>query len=156
MTNETFGMTFQFAVCEHYDLKNSISMKRIDKKLLSEFMASKIIQKIFKISDPIQYLTDSEEYTSRYIRRCPHSFLLVYGETFSVRTFKGTGKMFAPKVVGQAGNDTFNHFFGHLSIEEISRKNFKNFCIDNIDVRCNFTKPTAYKENSIKKCCKTN
>lgn len=133
MTNETFGMTFQFAVCQNYDLENTISMKRIDKKLLSQFIASKIIPKIFKISKPIEYLTDSKEYTSRYIKRCPHSFLLLNGETFSVRTFKGGGKMFAPKVVGQAGDDTFNHFFGHLSIEEISRKNFKNFCINNID-----------------------
>jgi hypothetical protein len=43
MTNETFGMTFQFAICQHYDLENTISMKRIDKKLLSQFIASKII-----------------------------------------------------------------------------------------------------------------
>lgn len=41
--------------------------------------------------------------------------------------------MFAPKVVGQAGDDTFNHFFGHLSNERISRNNFKNFCLSNIE-----------------------
>jgi hypothetical protein len=43
---------------------------------------------------------------------CPHNFLLDNEETFSVRTFKGSGKMFAPKAVGQAGEETFNHFFG--------------------------------------------
>lgn len=133
MTNETFGMTFQYAVCQHFDLANSISMKRIDKKLLNRFINSKIIPKIFKTCEPVEYLTDSKEFTSHYIKRCPHSFLLENGETFSIRTFKGGGKMFAPKVVGQSGDDTFNHFFGHLTKEQISRSNFKNFCLSNID-----------------------
>lgn len=133
MTNETFGMTFQYAVCQHFDLANSISMKRIDKKLLNRFINSKIIPKIFKTYEPVEYLTDSKEFTSHYIKRCPHSFLLENGETFSIRTFKGGGKMFAPKVVGQSGDDTFNHFFGHLTKEQISRSNFKNFCLSNID-----------------------
>jgi hypothetical protein len=114
MTNETFGITFQYAVCEHYNLENSISIRRVDKRLLSKFLTSKIIDKIFKSNKPTEYLTDSKEFTSNYIKRCPHSFLLENGETFSVRTFKGAGKMFAPKVVGQAGDETFNHFFGHF------------------------------------------
>ena len=67
MTNETFGMTFQLAVCQHDDLENTMSMKRIDKKLLSQFIASKITPKIFKISKPLEYLTDSKEYTSGYV-----------------------------------------------------------------------------------------
>lgn len=133
MTNETFGMTFQFAVCQHYKLENTISIKRIDETLLNKFKISKIIPKIFKISEPIKYLTESKEYTSKYIKRCPHSFLLENGETFSVRTFKGNGKMFAPKVVGQAGDETFNHFFGHLTNDLISRINFKDFCLEKID-----------------------
>lgn len=48
MTNETFGMTFQLAVCQHDDLENTMSMKRIDKKLLSQFIASKITPKYLK------------------------------------------------------------------------------------------------------------
>jgi hypothetical protein len=64
MTNETFGMTFQYAVCQHFDLANSISMKRIDKKLLNRFINSKIIPKIFKTFEPVEYLTDSKEFTS--------------------------------------------------------------------------------------------
>ena len=133
MTNETFGITFQYTVCQQFDLDNAISMKRIDKKLLNRFLNSKIISKIFKKNKPIEYLIDSKEYTSQYIKRCPHTFLLENGETFSVRTFKGVGKMFAPKVVGQSGDVTFNHFFGHLAYEQISRRNFKKFCIENID-----------------------
>jgi hypothetical protein len=37
--------------------------------------------------------------------------------------------MFAPKVVGQSGDKTFNHFFGDLSGDRIDRQNFKAFCL---------------------------
>lgn len=133
MNNETIGITFQYAICEKYNLENSISSERIDKTILNNFKNSKIINKIFRSQKPIKYLADTKEYTSPYIKRCPHNFLLENNQTFSVRTFKGNGKMFAPKVVGQAGDETFNHFFGHLSNEEINKKNFKEFCINNIN-----------------------
>ena len=133
MNNETFGITFQYAICVKYKLENSISLERVDQNLLNYFLESKIINKIFRGKKPVQYLVDTKEFTSPFIKRCPHNFLLENNQTFSVRTFKGSGKMFAPKVVGQAGDETFNHFFGHLSDEEISKKNFKEFCINNID-----------------------
>lgn len=133
MNNETFGITFQYAICVKYKLGNSISLDRIDSKLLANFLKSKIINKIFRGKKPIEYLANTKQFTSAFIKRCPHNFLLENNQTFSVRTFKGNGKMFAPKVVGQAGNETFNHFFGHLSDEEINTKNFKEFCLNNID-----------------------
>lgn len=133
MNNETFGITFQYAICIQYKLANNISLNRIDKRLLNTFINSKIIPKIFRGRKPVEYLSDSKEFTSPFIKRCPHNFLLANDETFSVRTFQGSGKMFAPKVVGQAGDETFNHFFGHLSTEEISRKNFKQFCLNHVD-----------------------
>ena len=133
MNNETFGMTFQYAICIEYDIENKISTERIDKQLLSTFLESEIIQKIFKgKSKPVKSLYKTKEFTSEFISRCPHSFLLENEETFSVKTFKGNGKMFAPKVVGQAGDITFNHFFGHLYKNEINRTNFKDFCLENI------------------------
>jgi hypothetical protein len=133
MNNETFGMTFQYAICEEYDIENKISTERIDKKLLSSFLKSKIIRKLFRgKSKPVKSLYKTKEFTSEYTSRCPHSFLLENEETFSVKTFKGNGKMFAPKVVGQAGDNTFNHFFGHLNTTEINRTNFKEFCLKNI------------------------
>jgi hypothetical protein len=133
MNNETFGITFQYAICIKYKLENNISLDRVDKKLLASFLNSKIINKIFRGKRPVEYLVDSKEFTSPFIKKCPHNFLLSNDETFSVRTFQGDGKMFAPKVVGQAGDDTFNHFFGHLSTTEITRANFKDFCINHID-----------------------
>lgn len=134
MNNETFGMTFQYAICLHFKIENDISISRIDKGLLKSFIESKIINKIFRGKPkPIEYLTISKKFTSPYITRCPHNFLLDNEETFSVRTLKGSGKMFAPKVVGQAGDETFNHFFGDLYPETINRNNFKNFCLTKIN-----------------------
>jgi len=134
MNNETFGMTFQYAICLHFKIENDISISRTDKGLLKSFIESKIVNKIFREKPkPIEYLTTSKKFTSPYITRCPHNFLLDNEETFSVRTFKGSGKMFAPKVVGQAGDETFNHFFGDLYPETINRNNFKNFCLTKIN-----------------------
>tara|TARA_R110000751_G_scaffold113854_3_gene213209 strand:- start:196144 stop:197556 length:1413 start_codon:yes stop_codon:yes gene_type:complete len=133
MNNETFGMTFQYAICIEYDIENNISIERIDKELLSTFLKTKIIRKIFREkSKPIKSLYKTKEFTSEFISRCPHSFLLENEETFSIKTFKGNGKMFAPKVIGQAGENTFNHFFGHLHKKKINRTNFKEFCLENI------------------------
>jgi hypothetical protein len=133
VNNETFGMTFQYSICVEYDLENKISIERVDKELLSIFLESKIIRKIFSGKNkPIKSLYKTKEFTSEFISRCPHSFLLENEETFSVKTFKGNGKMFAPKVVGQAGDNTFNHFFGHLHKNKINRTNFKEFCLQNI------------------------
>ncbi len=134
MNNETFGMTFQYAICKEYKLESNISIDRIDKSLLASFLQSKIIKKIFRgKSKPIKSLFKTKDFTSEYIKRCPHSFLLENEETFSVKTFQGKGKMFAPKVVGQAGDDTFNHFFGHLSSNTINKTSFKEFCLSQID-----------------------
>lgn len=123
----------QYAICLKYKLKNNISVERVDKKLLILFKTSKIITQIFRGRKPNEYLSDSKKFTSPFIKRCHHNFLLANNETFSIRTFQGSGKMLAPKVVGQAGDETFNHFFGHLANEEISRTNFKKFCLNHID-----------------------
>ncbi len=134
MNNETFGMTFQYAICKEYKLESNITIDRIDKSLLNSFLKSKVIRKIFRgKSKPIKSLFKTKDFTSEYVKRCPHSFMLENEETFSVKTFKGKGKMFAPKVVGQAGDDTFNHFFGHLSLNHIDKTTFKEFCLNNID-----------------------
>ena len=86
MNNETFGMTFQYAICIEYDIKNKISIERIDKELLATFLKSKIIRKIFRRkSKPIKSLYKTREFTSEFISRCPHSFLLENEETFGIQ-----------------------------------------------------------------------
>lgn len=134
MNNETFGITFQYAICETYFLENDIANNRTDDNLIKNSFKKDFVEGIFQeIGKPKKFLTTSREYTSKYIKKCPHNFLLENEKTFSIRTFKGKGKMFAPKVVGQAGDDTFNHFFGHLSPKKITRKNFKQFCLSKIN-----------------------
>ena len=132
MNNETFGITLQYAVCVKYKLANKISLKRIDENLLEKILKSNILGKIFKGRKPVKYLTDSKDFTSEFATKCPHNFLLKNNETLSIKSFKGNGKMFAPKVVGQSGLKVLNHYFGDLYKEEITRDNFKQFCLDNV------------------------
>ena len=133
MNNETFGITLQYAVCVKYKLDNKISSKRIDEKLLEKILKSNILGKIFRGRRPIKYLTDSKDFTSAFAAKCPHNFLLKNNETLSIKSFKGNGKMFAPKVVGQSGLKVLNHYFGDLYSEEITRDNFKQFCLENVN-----------------------
>lgn len=132
MNNETFGITFQYAICIKFKLENNISITRIDEDLLKNILKSDILTKIFKGRKPIKYLTFSKDYTSEFVTKCPHNFLLKKNETFSIKTFKGTGKMFSPKVVGQSGLKILNHYFGDLYADEITRDNFKKFCLENV------------------------
>lgn len=132
MNNETFGITFQYAVCVKYKLENNIALKRIDEGLLTTILNSNILGKIFRGRKPIKYLTMSKDFTSEFVTKCPHNFLLKNNETLSIKTFKGSNKMFAPKVVGQSGLKVLNHFFGDLYDEEITRENLKLFCLENV------------------------
>ena len=135
MNNETFGITMQYAFCEKYALKGeNYSEDRINSALCKSILESGVIAKVIDEIGitPVQNLTHSKEYTSEHIKKCPHSFLLHNGKTLSIKTFTGENKKFAPKVIGQSGNETFNHFFGHLSSEEIIRENFRAFCLNNI------------------------
>ena len=75
MNSETFGITFQYSICKHFNLSNNISVNRIDKKILKSLNNSEIIERIFKDKPkPIEYLTDSKKFTSSNIKKCPHNF----------------------------------------------------------------------------------
>lgn len=133
LNNEDFWISLQYAICLKFKLENSINISRISETHLNKINKSWIIDKVFiNWVEPVEYLTDSKQYTWAFIRKCPHNFLLNNWETFSIKTFKSKNKMFAPKVVGQAWDDTFNHFFWHLVSYEINRETFKKFCLDNI------------------------
>lgn len=55
MNNETFGMTFQYAICLHFEIENDISIRRIDKGLLKSFIESKIVNKIMRGKGSFHY-----------------------------------------------------------------------------------------------------
>lgn len=133
MNNETFGITLQAAICEYFDLEHNLASTRIDKKLMQWFLDDGIIPNIFKsLPKPVRFLTTSQEYIDYWVKKCPHNFLLENDETFSIKTFKAKNKKYAPKIIGQPGNKTINHFFGHLVEYEIDRNSFKRFCFDNV------------------------
>jgi hypothetical protein len=137
MNNETFGVTFQYAVCETFGIQNSIAPHRVDGPILDLLSKDSFIKQIFlkTHAKPVRYLTDTREYVSPNLPRtakCPHNFLLDNGQTFSVKTFS-SGTKLAPKVIGQAGFDTWNRILGHLSEERIAQDNFKEFCVRHIE-----------------------
>lgn len=135
MNNETFGITLQAAICEYFDLQNDISASRVDGELLEFFLDGDIVTSIFESvpSKPVRFLTTSREYVDYWVKKCPHNFILENGETFSIKTFRAKNKKYAPKIVGQPGNKTINHFFGHLVDYEINRESFRKFCFERID-----------------------
>lgn len=84
MNNETFGITFQYVICRKYELENKITPERICQSTLLEIEKSGIIENLFRNSKPVEFLTISQKYTSEYVRRCPHNFMLANGDTYSI------------------------------------------------------------------------
>lgn len=63
----------------------------------------------------------------------PHNFTLENGQTLSIRTNR-TGDKAAPRVIGQAGYDTFNEFFGTLANAPIhSQEQIKELVYNKIE-----------------------
>lgn len=133
-TNETFGISFQHAVCKRFGIKNDINFDRISETVVNEIASSNILSEIFQRigSNPERFLTGSNEFTDKNINRCPHNFLLSNRATLSFNTFGFSNKKFAPNVVGQPGNEVINYYFGDIAGYEITRSNFKQFCYENV------------------------
>lgn len=119
------GITIQKVICEKYNIE-------IHKKAREQFNAnynqslalncSKIVEKVFDElgTIPTKCLTysSSKKDGEKYL---PHNFILQDGKTLSIRTNKHSDKV-APRVVGQAGLDTFNYHFNHLYKNPIDNK----------------------------------
>jgi len=131
--NETFGWSCQAAIAEIHEIDYGIQNNRFDQGIVKWLKEDRKFVDFIKGYNIVEYLTLSNKFTSDIITRCPHTFLTGEGETLSLRTFKGGNKMFAPKVVGQSGDSTFNYVFGHLTKNVVTRANFKAFCFDNIE-----------------------
>lgn len=132
--NESFGITLQYAICEKFKISHNIEYSRINQDDYTKVLDSGVLDKIFsKISTPEEYLTRMRFSLGGAVKGMPHNFRLSDGSTFSVKTFTSSNRKFAPKIVGQAGDETFNHVFGHLQEEAITRDNFKAFCIEYVD-----------------------
>lgn len=129
--NATKGITIQKAICDIYNLDiNNNAKLQFRKNISSNYYvkAKQISLKIFKLlnDEPINFITFNTK------SKPPYNFKLKSGKTLSIRTNKSGDKV-APRVVGQAGYETLNNFFGDLVDYDIKDKNsIKKLVIENI------------------------
>lgn len=135
--NAAFGLSLQKKICDKYSLAiNGWAKKQFEANYnsLYEKEISSIIPIIFdKVKTvPVRLLTYSNELAKNEKGVSPHNFLLKNGQTLSIRTTKTSGKV-APKVIGQAGIKTFNHFFKEMNGGIIvDQEDIKRFIINKI------------------------
>lgn len=126
MTNNAeFGMTLQKLICDTYYLKaHSKAIEQFNSSFNPYLVPgfSLLITKIFDElnSKPVKCLTFSPSHIAGE-RLSPHNFILANGATLSIRTNQSGDKV-APRVVGQCGLETFNHFFSEIATYEIKDK----------------------------------
>ena len=116
--NAELGITVQKIICEKYDLNlhpNAVRQFEANYNPIYKQAASTVIRNIFaelKLA-PVKCLTYSPSPKAGE-NLSPHNFILENGTTLSIRTNTTSGKV-APRVVGQAGIDTFNEHFSEIS-----------------------------------------
>ena len=116
-TNETYGMSFEVALCEIYNIEHSISSSRVSrnmidqmkKKLEKEGLGFKLFKHIGK-QNKVDFITTNNE-------------------TVSVKT-NISGYKVCPKVIGQTTKKKFCEFFG---VEKLSPDEIKELIYENID-----------------------
>lgn len=140
-----FGITIQNLICEMYNInvpnkamnqfKSNYNPDYINEKTVSNYNSlNSLIKSIFEeIKDsPLECTTYTASH-KKGVTLTPHNFLLKSGKTLSIRTNKKGDKV-APRVVGQAGYDTFNYHFGHLYEDKIETQNdIKKVIFNKID-----------------------
>ena len=125
MNNADLGMTLQSRVCTKYNLEPCEHAKnQFQSNYNNEYvsMIDPLIGRIFDElnSKPIECTTFKESSIPGE-RLLPYNFVLENKKTVSIRTSKGN-VMVAPRVVGQAGYDVINMFFGDIIEEKINNQ----------------------------------
>ena len=137
MNNADFGMTIQSRICQKYSLTPCKKAFEQFKSNYNKDLESKIDPLLIQIfsslqSKPIKCTTfiDSPKSGEKSL---PYNFILESGKTLSIRTSK-SGKMVAPRVVGQAGFEVLNYFFEDITGEHLySQEQIKKTVYKNIN-----------------------
>lgn len=137
MNNADFGMTFQALICQKYSIVPNRTAKEQFEANFNNSYASAIEKKILDIFASIgkkpKKCVSFEKSHNKNEKYLPYNFILEDDSTLSIRTNKNGAKV-APRVVGQAGIDTLNNFFGDIFDKPIVEKNeIKQQVIKNID-----------------------
>ena len=134
--NAELGMTLQKCICDYYQIEPCDSAKKqFEASYNNKYKAQsdKIIDLLFSElgMNPIECLTFTPSENAGE-RLSPHNFRLSDGSSLSIRT-NIKGDKVAPRVVGQAGLDTFNEHFSDIAGFRITDKNeIKSVVFNNI------------------------
>lgn len=127
MNNADLGITIQKFICDYFNVEipteaqeqftssyneDYISNLNIEDIIVSAFDELGVIPK-----ECVTY-TSSKNAGERFN---PNNFILMNSKSLSIRTSK-SGDKIAPRVVGQAGIDTFNYYFNQFSDKKIKNK----------------------------------
>lgn len=138
MNNADLGITIQKFICDYFNIS-------IPKEAKEQFLSNyneEYIQKlniknvIVSAFDELGVIpkecvtyTASENAGEKYN---PNNFILMNTKTLSIRTSK-SGDKIAPRVVGQAGIETFNYYFNQFADKNIQdKKEIKSVVFTNI------------------------
>lgn len=137
VNNAALGFTIQKMICDKYHITPN-SIKATNNFIsaydgnLSKSLES-IIEDVFMCIhlNPLECTTFMDKSTG--IGEVPYNFVLEDNSTMSIRT-NITGKMVAPREVGQAGFPKLNKYFGSIYGKEISnQEDIKNLIFYKID-----------------------
>lgn len=124
MTTSDLGMSIQKFICDLYEVvPNSDALSQFNAVYDNQYNEPlfPIIQSIFNEigTTPIKLTTflSTEIGGNRFLT--PYNFILENGKTLSIRTNK-TSRKVSPRVIGQAGINTFNAFFSEIVNEVVN------------------------------------
>ncbi|MEE3411069.1 MAG: hypothetical protein VZQ47_01220 [Treponema sp.] len=117
--NSDFGLSLQKHICVTYEIKKipGYAIKEFNANYNNSYESEleMIRKKIFDTLrvKPVECLTYKKEIINDREHNSLHNFLLKNDKTLSIRTTKTSDKV-APRVLGQAGYQVLNDFFGDV------------------------------------------
>lgn len=138
MNNADLGITIQKFICDYFDVQIPIEAKeQFESNYNEDYINSLSIKEVvISAFDELGVIprecvtyTNSDNPGERYN---PNNFILMNSKTLSIRTSK-SGDKIAPRVVGQAGIETFNYHFNQFLDKNIEDKEeIKSIVYNNI------------------------
>lgn len=138
MNNADLGLTIQKYICDYFNVPIPIEAKQQFTSSYNEsYVKETNLKDIVKLAFdelgiiPKECLTYTKSHNAGE-SLSPHNFILMNEKTLSIRTSKSSDKI-APRVVGQAGLDTFNYYFDQFIDYKVENKEqIKDVVIKNI------------------------
>lgn len=138
MNNADLGITIQKFICDYFNIPIPVEAyeqfnSNYNESYITNLDVKACVTSAFDELDVVPKecvtYTSSTNIGERYN---PNNFILMNSKTLSIRTSKSNDKI-APRVVGQAGIDTFNYHFNQFSNKNIeSKEEIKSVVYNNI------------------------